>query len=335
MSVSEASPTIYLLDGEDEFGIGEFLARLQEKLGDPTMAEMNTTRLEGRSLNLDQLVGAISAMPFLAPRRLVILTNPLARLTTQPQRERFKDILKKIPSTTALALVEYRLLTDDRDRRSNRVNWLEKWALEAGESAFVKHFPLPIGENLAKWILARAKAVGGQFSPQAAAALAELSGQEPRLADQEIHKLLAYVNYARPVEVDDVEALTPSSAKLQDFALVNAMRSRDRRAAQAILNKMLEKDDPLAILQQIVSQYRFLIAARDGLDHSLTPDEVAAKLKAHAYPIKLAMEQARHYTPEGLKAIYLHLLELDEAIKTGQIPGELALEVLIVKLTSN
>ena len=332
--MSEASPVIYLLDGEDDFAIGEFLARLQDKLGDPTMAEMNTTRLDGRSLNLDELVTAISAMPFLTPRRLVILTNPLARLSTQPQREKFKDILKKVPPTTALALVEYHPLTKESDRRNNRVHWLEKWAAEAGERVFMKHFPLPTGEGLAKWIIARAKAAGGAFTPQAAATLAELSGQEPRLADQEIHKLLAYVNYARPVEADDVEALTPSSAKVPDFALVNALRSRDRRSAQAILNKMLEKDDPLAILQQIVYQYRLLIAARAALENSLGSDEVARQLHVHAYPARLAMEQAHHYSLATLEAIYHRLVELDEAIKTSQIPGELALEVLLIRLTS-
>jgi DNA polymerase-3 subunit delta len=331
--VSEASPVIYLLDGEDEFGISEFLARLQEKLGDPAMAEMNTTRLDGRSLNLDELVNAVSAMPFLTPRRLIILANPLARLSTPPQREKFKDILNQVPPTTALALVEYRLLAEMRDRHNNKPHWLEKWALEAGERVFIKHFPLPAGDGLAKWIIARAKAAGGAFTPQAAAALAELSGQEPRLADQEIHKLLAYVNYARPVEADDVESLTPSAAKIQDFALVNALRSRDRRAAQSILNKMLEKDDPLAILQQIVFQYRLLIAACDGSNNHLGPDEIARQLRTHAYPVKLALKQARHYHLADLEAIYHRLLELDEAIKTGQTPGELALEILVVRLT--
>lgn len=43
-----STPTIYLLHGDDEFGMAEFVQDMQEKMGDPTTAGMNTTRLEGR-----------------------------------------------------------------------------------------------------------------------------------------------------------------------------------------------------------------------------------------------------------------------------------------------
>ncbi len=128
----EQAPTVYLLHGEDEFAISEYIAKLLEKLGDKMMAEVNTTRLDGRSCSLDELVGAVSAMPFLVSRRLVILAHPLEYGKSPEQQKRFKEILNKVPTTTALVLVEDHPLTDEKEKKKNRLNWLEKWALESG-----------------------------------------------------------------------------------------------------------------------------------------------------------------------------------------------------------
>ena len=77
--MAETPPVVYFLHGEDEYAIAQTLADLEKRLGDPATADMNTTRLDGATYNLDQLLSVASAMPFLAKRRLVILTNPLAR----------------------------------------------------------------------------------------------------------------------------------------------------------------------------------------------------------------------------------------------------------------
>lgn len=334
VSLSATSPVIYLLDGEDEFGISEFLSRLQARLGDHATAELNTSRLDGGSASQDELVSVACALPFLAARRLVIFSHPTARLTDQAAQEKFQEVLKDVPPTTALVLVENHLLTNDQMRKKGKTHWLEKWALENRDRVYLKHFPLPEGEILVKWIQERVKSLGGQFSPQAVIALANLVGDDPRLADQEIHKLMAYVNYSRPVEADEVETLTPSAAKVKDFALVNALRSRDKRQAQAILHKMMEEEDPIPILHHIVSQYRLLILAREALERGEGEEELARKLKMHPYRVRLALEQARHYSLEKLEAIYHRLLELDIAMKTSQMTGELALDVLIVELTN-
>jgi hypothetical protein len=43
---------------------------------DPTSADMNTARLDARTMSDTDLNNAVNAMPFLAKRRLVYLANP-------------------------------------------------------------------------------------------------------------------------------------------------------------------------------------------------------------------------------------------------------------------
>ena len=332
--MAETIPVVYLLHGEDEFAISEFLSGLIEKLGDKTMAEMNTTRLDGRTCSLDDLVGVVSAMPFLVSRRLVILTHPLERGKTPDLQKRFKETLDKVPGTTALVLIEYHMLTSERDRKNNRINWLEKWALEAEGRAFMRSFPVPTGSDLTRWIQRRAKEAGGQMAPQAAEMLASLVGSEPRLLEHEIEKLLAYANFSRPVEVDDVQNLTPSVAKVQDFALINALRAHDSRQALRILHREMAEKDAIPIFQGIVYQFRQLLLVREILDEGGAEEDVIRQLGMHPYAARLAVEHARRFVLPDLEMIYHRLLELDEAMKTGGMEGELALDLLVTELSS-
>ena len=329
------SPVIYVLNGEDEFALSEFVNQEQAKLGEGGMMEMNTSQLDGRSATFDQLVNAASAMPFLAKRRLVLLSNPLGMAKTAPARQKFLDFLAKVPPSTALLLIEPRLLTEDRERRSGKVHWLETWAQSAGERVLLRTFAMPTGAAMVDWILKRAVRLGGRFSREAAEKLADQLGDEPRLADQEIQKLLVYVNAARPVEADDVEHLTPSVRQGDIFAMVDALGSRQGRQAQEMLHRLLEDQEAMMIFIMVVRQFRLLLLAREVLDGGKGEAEISRATGLQGFAARKLIPQARYFTLPALEAIYHRLLELDEAIKTGQIEVDVALDVLVAGLAAS
>jgi DNA polymerase-3 subunit delta len=334
--VVEEGPAIYVFDGDDEFAINESIDKIRTRLGDSNIAEMNTTRLDGKSCSMHQLQDAVATVPFLAPKRLVILTNPTARWNDKQQQENFINFINAEKLTAKLVLVEYDFLTNDRDRSSGKINWLEKWAIspEQEKRVFIRHHPQPSGAMMVKWIQEHSKSLGGQFTPQAAVSLANQIGDDTRLASQEVSKLLTYVNFSRPVDADDVEHLTPLTAKIGDFDLVNALRDKDGRKAQALLHRSLENEDPLRIFQSIVFQIRTLIIAREILDEHGTVNDFPKSIKIGYYPARLALESAPKFSIKFLELIYHRLLELDEAIKTGHMDAELTLELLIIELTT-
>jgi DNA polymerase-3 subunit delta len=324
-------PVIYILNGDDEFAINEFLGKLQASLGDPTMADMNTARLDGSTASLDQFVNAISVMPFLAARRLVIVTSPLvlARARSETAKQKFLEALGRVPDSTILVLIQPDPLTDERDRKKGKIHWLEAWAQTAGGRVALKPFALPRGPAMAQWIIARAKKLGGQFTPPAAARLADQIGDDPRLADQEIQKLLAYANYTRPVEPDDVEHLTPSARQGDVFAMVDALGNRQGKRAQEMLHLLLADQDAISLFGMVVRQFRLLLLAREVLDSGGGEAEAARALGVHPFVAEKALAQARLFSLPALEAIYHRLLELDEAVKTGQMEDVLALDMLV------
>ena len=336
--MSASKPCVYLFHGENELAISEAIAGMHSQLGDASLAEMNTTRLDGRSLDQEALVNAVRAAPFLAARRLVLLTHPTARLQTPTQRDSFLKILKDVPPTTALVLIEDHILTTPKDRDKKKLHWLERWAEGAGEGVLVRAFPIPSGPQMVGWIRERAKALGGEFTPQAAVALADLVGEDPRLAQQEIEKLLMYVSRSRPVEVADVERLSPLTAPVGDFALVNAVRAKNQHLALELLERTLLTEDPLAVFQSLVRQFRMVLLARELLDQGRKQEQiqhqVAECLGINPYAVRYAVDHARRFSLPALEAIYRRLLENDLQIKTGQTEADLALETLLIELTS-
>ncbi|HPR35396.1 MAG TPA: hypothetical protein PKY64_06950, partial [Anaerolineaceae bacterium] len=78
---AQAKPTFYLLRGDDSTRIKEVIAGFQAGLGDPSMADLNTTRRDGESLSFEALQADALTMPFLADRRLIIVENARAFLT--------------------------------------------------------------------------------------------------------------------------------------------------------------------------------------------------------------------------------------------------------------
>jgi DNA polymerase-3 subunit delta len=174
----------------------------------------------------------------------------------------------------------------------------------------------------------------GQITPRAAEMLAALVGSETRVLDHELAKLLAYVNYTRPVEADDVQNLTPSVAKVGDFALLNALRERDTRLAMHLLHREMAEKDALMLFASIVHQVRQLLLAREVYEEGGGEEEAARQLHIHPYAARLALEHSRQFTLPELEELYHRLLDLDEAMKTGGMEGDLALDMLVMEMTA-
>ena len=332
--MTESKPVVYIFHGDDEFATGQALGGIESQMGDPATAEMNTSHLDGRSLNLDELVQATRSMPFLAERRLVVLMDPLGSLKSSKDRDKFKTILENVPATTALVIQISKPLVDARGRRSGKKHWLENWAQTQDGKVFIREFSLPKGPKMANWIRSQAKESGGDFSHPAAALLGTYVGDDPRLAAQEIEKLLAYVNYQRAVEPDDVEYLVAYAGETSVFDMVDALGTRNGREAQRLLHRLLEQDEPLRLFGMVVRQFRLLLLTRELLDAGYRETEIASAIKSPPFVVRKLTGQVRNFSLTQLEIIYHKLLEIDEAIKTGQTEGDVALDTLVAALSN-
>ena len=318
---------IIFLFGNDEFAITRRLAEFGSIFTDSSSADMNTARLDARTMSEDELNNAVNSMPFLAKQRLVLLANPSARYNKAEVRKKFLEFIEKVPDSTRLVIYE------SIEPREAEKHWLNKWA-EKTKLAQTQAYMLPRVREMSGWILNETKNQNGQIEKAAADRLVEMVGADTRQAAQEISKLLAYVNWARPIKVADVEAVSIVTAEPDIFAMVDALASGNGRSAQKLLHRLLESDDPFSVWGMVVRQFRLLLLAREVIDQHGGPHEVEQALGVHSFVAEKVFSQAKRFSLPALEKIYHKLLEIDEAAKTSQVPLDLAMETLVVELTA-
>jgi DNA polymerase-3 subunit delta len=326
--MSNSSPSVYLLHGDDEFAIHSFLdERLKARMGESSDTTMDITTLDGRTKSLESIQAETHTVPFLAKRRMVVLTHPLSLAKGKNKQLKFVELLDSVPPSTALVLIEDKIL--------DRKHWLLSWAIDHPGQAWSQLFNLPKGGAMTHWIMDQAQGMGGEFSNPAAQLLASYIDEDPRLAKSEITKLLTYVDFSRAVTEEDVHLLVADVRQGDVFEMVDAIGYGDGEKALNMLRRLLEEGESLPLFGMIVRQFRLLIQVRELLDENpgLSPEDMAGEIGVHPYPIKKIIPQAKLFTLPQLKKIYHQLSDVDQAIKTGQVGDKLALDLLIASLT--
>jgi DNA polymerase-3 subunit delta len=337
-------PLVTLLHGNDEYAIAGHIQRAKAELGDASAMGMNAAQFDGRlGLDMKSLNAALNTLSFMADRRLVVVENPSAgfpaprikgkkgaaqaRGLAEPapeeehvseRRRKFLQLLDHAQPSTGIILAEYEPLSKD----PKKPHWLMKWGLErsGGNKAdaakvMIRQYSLPKKWEMPRWIEMQAKKMGGGIQPDAAACLADMLGEEPRIAIQELGKLLTYVPDEQPVSLADVLKVSISAVQGSIFDLVDALGHKDAAKAQRLLHKLLEEQEIQAVWGMILRQFRLLLQARELLDGGGNAFGVKQALHLHEYVAGKVCDQAKQFSLPELEAVHHRLLEMDEAAK--------------------
>ncbi len=352
--MAKPTPLCYIFHGSDVLSIGQTLNELKGRLGPPDAIELNTVVLNGRALTLSELRHACHTVPFLAEKRLIIVEHMLAPagglqeekgelLLTRSQEELFKglcELLAGLPETARLIFVEHRSLPPKHPVLQ---------FVRAYERGYVREFSVPDPRDLPQWVEKRVQAHKATIERAAAVELADRVSNSPRYLEgeqlqtitsaleQEIVKLVTYTNGERPITVADVEAVCSYTHPAIVFDLTDALGTRDGRKAAWAIHRLLDEEHPprkhpLEILATIAGHFRALLLVKELKAAGASVQDVANVLKMSAYRAGKLYGQTTYFSEAQLESVLRHLLETDEAIKTGAIPDDLALDVLVAGL---
>ncbi len=349
--------SVIVCHGDDEIAISLYIHTLEHEIGDDAMADANISHLDGKTCSENDLANLVMSSPFFTEKRLVILSNPFARMGKEkkgepeegqeiPERtgvktgdlkKRFLDMLSGIPSTTTLLLVIEDALA--WDSKIGRKNWevlkgshfLVKWIEQNDGGVLIKPFSLPDPKEMPGWIQKEAASKKCKFKPDAAAELAQYVGNDTRLAAMEIEKLALYVGDKRPVEVEDVMALSTSTSSATIWKLVDAIGKKDAHQAVLLYHQLLETHDVnYEIYPMIVRQFRQLLMAREVLDERGNTQVIMRDLGVQQFVADNLGKQAANFTMPALEKIYFQLMKIEEDGKNGMGDLETAIDALIV-----
>ena len=234
----------YVFHGDNELERSELVDDFKRKVGDESVRDLNVSVLDGRKLTLGELQHTADAIPFLADKRLVIVDGLLTRLAGR--RTTGEDGDEAAPSSSAKDFLNGLLEYLPHLSESTRLVFVESQSLKLTHPIVklaakqpgktVVEFRRPGPSELTGWIVKRARKHGGEIEPQAANRLGSLIGGDLRRIDQELAKLILYVDAQRPVDESDVKLLVADSGLSNIFELVDALGRRDGQRAACELH---------------------------------------------------------------------------------------------------
>lgn len=321
------TPKFYLFHGDDDLAIDAAVKKIRDSMGDD---DMNTNEYEGGEVSVAKVLNDVRSFPFLSDKRLVIVRGFVNSLMkNQAGKDQLEDLIAAIPDLPTHA----RLVLIEREKLKSNLRIVKA----AQEHGYYAEYTVP--KDTTQWIMQRAKKeYETVIEPQAAVALASVTGSDLRRADNELVKLVSYVDGERDITEADVATLTPYLAEANVFDMVDAFANGDGKTALTLMNQVLEQDpsDPgFRLFGLIVRQFRLLLLVREHLDTggSANNNVIAKVLGIHPYPAGKLSVQSRRFTIEVLDKLYRLVQQYDVEMKTGKITPRLALELLVAQLS--
>jgi len=324
-----------MLLGEDDFSRHQSLEEIKKGIGDQTTLSANTTVLDGQRVTLDQLRAVCESVPFLAEKRLVIVSGLLERFEARSKSGRrksgksnqqdeyklFSEYAGKIPDSTVLVLVDGKIKNNNPLLR------------ELSGRARVKPFPLPGPARLRQWIQSRVREGGGNISSQTVELLARTVGSDLWIMANEIDKLVLFTS-GQCIEEEDVRRLVSYAQEVSVFAMVDAILEFKAGVAEQLLEQLLEQGaTPAYLLVMLSRQVRMMVRVKELRSQGKSMAEIQSRLNLTSdFALRKTLEHIGRYSLERLKEVYHRLLEADLSIKTGRYDPELALNILIAEL---
>ena len=328
---------LYVLIGQDDFSRHQSVQEIKRSLGDDALLAANITVLDGHQVPVAQLRTVCETVPFLAEKRLVIVTGLLERFESRGEARRRKKVtevavreneykslaacLSELPESTVVVLIDGWVTSNNPLLR------------ELSGKAQIKRFPLLRGSRLQQWIQRRVKEEGGSISPQAVNLMARLVGSNLWIMASEINKLVLLTS-GRCIEEEDVMKVVSYAQESNVFAMVDAILEFKPGLAEKLLQQLLrEGAAPAYLLFMLWRQVQMIVRAKELRSRGEPEAEIQDRLGLPSeFTLRKTIEQADRYPLPRVKEVYHKLLEADLAIKTGKYEGELALNILIAEL---
>lgn len=332
----------YLYWGEEDFTIDLAVKRLRKKLLDEDWAIFNHKVLNNPPVK--DIIEAISTVPMGFGDVLIEINN--LNLFSRKTKAKKDDAEEEQNSQQINNEKDIKELLDLASNLPNRINLL-----------FVVKFPRDSKKKIDKslkttklfektgvvqqfdsiknyddrkaipWIKDAAKDQKVNISENAARTLFEIVGSELRKLNSEIKKLATYVGEGNTIKIEHIKELCLGIDNI--FLLLELWVTGNRHDAMYELKKILDKDHPvkiLATLQTLINQWLLI---KLEIQNGKTSIQLNQELGVHPFVIKNAIEKTKKIPAERLSHLRKQLTIYENKIKTGQLPAEMAMEILI------
>ncbi len=307
---------IYLFYGEEAYLKKQYKDKLKNALVPPDDT-MNFAAYEGKNIDLTELIDLADTLPFFADRRVIFIEDSGF---FKGSCEELAEYVPRVCETTVILFVE-----NEIDKRSK----LYKAVKNTGK---IVEFSTQTEELLTRWILSRLKKEGKKITGSVMQFFLSKTGTDMGNIDRELEKLICYCMNKEVIEAEDVEAVTTEQTTNKIFDMVNAIAEHNQRKALDLYYDLLTlKEPPMRIMYLISRQFQILLNIKDMSSKGFDNGTMAQKAAIPPFAVRRNVTQAKGFTMQQLKDAIKDGVEFEEAVKTGRMNDQMAVELFLIK----
>ena len=306
----------YLLYGEEAYLKKQYKDKLRAALwqeGDT----MNAAFYQGKNTNPKELIDLAETMPFFADHRLILVEDSGF---FKSGADDLAEYMEHVPDTTTFVFVETEV-----DKRSRMYKALKNHGR-------IVEFAAQNQELLTRWMLGRLKRENKNITKAAMQEFFDRVGTDMGTLDREMEKLICYCMDRDVIELPDVEAVCPQAVTNRVFDMVSAIvECRRKDALEMYYDLLALKEPPLRILFLITRQYNILMQLKDLRRKGMNNSAMAKAAGIPPFAVSKSLGQASRLSIDSIKKILAYSVEMEEAVKTGQMNEQIAVELVIIE----
>ena len=138
------------------------------------------------------------------------------------------------------------------------------------------------------------------------------------------------------IELSDVEAVTTEQTQNKVFEMVDAIASHKKKHALDLYYDLLAlKEPPMRIMYLISRQFNILMTVKAMVNKGFGNKDIASKAGCPEWAVRKYQAQCRAYSLDDLKRAVQDGVAYEEAVKTGRMNDQMAVELFIVKYSAD
>ncbi len=322
---------ILFLYGDDTYRSKKKLDEIRAKfLRDIDPSGLNLLQIDGEKAEVPEIRSAVSASPFLAKKRMVILKDAIAS-AGKKEAEPLAELMDAVPEDTILVVRE-RVGAEELEGSPA----FDK--LKGGK--FYPEFKPQGPKELQAWILAETKERGVEFLKDALVAYLPVAGNDAWKISGELDALAATARADGTGRITSasVRGLAHLQAEQSVFDFLDAVGSRRADLAVRLLDALLEQGETeVALLSRLQAHVRGLLVAADlSVLGQATKERLAREIGVHPFAAAKLVSQCRYFKPQELERLYVKLIDADEQLKKGGWPkARAAIDLFLAEIAQD
>jgi DNA polymerase III subunit delta len=238
----------YVLAGDELFLQDRCRAAVLKALVPPDLRDFCLSDLDLGSTPIFDILDRAQTPSLMSPFQVIFIRNVRNLYTRGAKKDEFAALDRYFRSPNPQALLIFvadflRITSDTRRMDMDDKNRFERLSETLGEHCAMVELARVTEDDAIRWVTSTAQQSATRVDPDAARELVDALGADMMIISSELEKLLLYTLGRGRITLGDVETMVLAAKQRSLYELTDAISSRNRVRALAILDGLLNSSD--------------------------------------------------------------------------------------------